>query len=193
MKVDVNRAQPRKNRQLLLTILFAFVVAVSLILFLRNERDSTLTPISQTQVGLPAPDFSFPDLKGQEVGLSDHGGKVVLVNIWATWCHPCREEMPSMQRLYERFKGENFEILAVSIDSTGREAVAPFVHKLNLTFPALLDPEANIKLPYGVTGVPESFIVDKEGMLVKKIIGPIDWATPKVFRFFRDLIQEPKS
>ena len=101
--------------------------------------------------------------------------------------------MPSMQRLYDRFKGEDFEILAVSVDSTGREAVAPFMRKLNLTFPALLDPNGNIKPAYGVTGVPESFIVDKEGILVEKIIGPLDWSNPKIFRFFRDLIQLPKS
>ena len=88
---------------------------------------------------------------------------------------------------------EWFEILAVSIDSTGREAVAPFMRKLKLTFPLLLDPDGNIKSFYGVTGVPESFIVDKKGILVKKIVGPIDWSTPKIFRFFRDLIQLPKS
>jgi peroxiredoxin len=193
IEVDVREAQPRKHTQLLLTILFAFIVAVSLILLLRNNRDSTLAPSGPIQAGLPVPNFTFPDLKGQEVSLSDHAGKVVLVNVWATWCSPCREEMPSMQKLYDRFKGKNFEILAVSVDSTGREAVTPFMQKLNLTFPVLLDPEGNIKPPYGVTGVPESFIVDKEGILVEKIIGPIDWATPRVFRFFRDLIQRPSS
>lgn len=142
---------------------------------------------------MEAPNFTLPDLNGKKVSLSSHRGKVVLVNIWATWCPPCRQEMPSMQRLYQRFKGENFEILAVSIDSTGREAVAPFMRKMNLTFPALLDPSEIIKPLYGVTGVPESFIIDKEGILVEKIIGPIDWATPKVFLFFEDLIQRTKS
>jgi peroxiredoxin len=191
--MDVREAQPRNNIQLLLTIFIALIVSVSIIVLLRNDRDSALTPTRPIQVGLPVPDFTFPDLGGQEVSLSDHRGKVVLVNIWATWCSPCREEMPSMQRLYDKFKGENFEILAVSIDSTGREAVAPFVRKLNLAFHALLDPIGDVKPLYGVTGVPESFIVDKEGILVEKIIGPIDWATPKVFRLFRDLIQRPKS
>ena len=95
-----------------------------------------------------------------------------------------------MQKLYERFKGEDFEILAVSIDSTGREAVAPFMRKLNLTFPALLDPKGAIGPLYGATGVPESFVIDKEGIVVEKIIGPIDWATPKVFSFFQDLLNK---
>lgn len=98
-----------------------------------------------------------------------------------------------MQKLYERFKGENFEILAVSIDSTGREAVAPFMRRLKLTFPALLDPKGDIGPLYGATGVPESFIIDKEGFVVQKIIGPIDWATPQAFKFFQDLINKPRS
>jgi cytochrome c biogenesis protein CcmG/thiol:disulfide interchange protein DsbE len=144
-------------------------------------------------VGFPAPNFTFPDLNGQQVILSDLRGKVVLINIWATWCPPCRKEMPSMQKLFERFKGENFEILAVSIDSTGREAVAPFMRTMNLTFPALLDPKEDIRSLYGVTGVPESFIIDKEGIVVEKIIGPIDWATPKAFLFFQDLINQPRA
>lgn len=139
-------------------------------------------------MGQPAPDFTFPDLHGKEVSLSDYRGKVVLVNIWATWCGPCRDEMPSMQRLYERLKGKDFEILAVSIDSTGSKAVAPFMEELNLTFPALLDPEGKIRTLYGITGVPESYVVDKKGILVEKVIGPLDWSTPKVLRFFQDLI-----
>ena len=193
MKVNVEETQPRKNTKLLLTILFAVIVSVILILVLRQERDSTLTTVGPIQVSLPAPNFTFPDLNGHKVSLADHRGKVVLVNIWATWCPPCRQEMPSMQKLYERFKGENFEILAVSIDSTGREAVGPFMRKMNLTFPALLDPKENIRPLYGITGVPESFIIDKEGILVEKIIGPMDWATSEVFRFFQDLIKKPRS
>jgi cytochrome c biogenesis protein CcmG/thiol:disulfide interchange protein DsbE len=191
--VNTQETQPRKNTQLLLTILFVFIACVFLIVFLRGERDSTLKTTEPIQPGLEVPNFTFPDMNGKEVSLSDHRGKVVLVNVWATWCPPCRQEMPSMQSLYEKFKGENFEILAVSIDSEGREAVAPFMRKMNLTFPALLDPGETIRSLYGITGVPESFIIDKQGILVEKIIGPINWATPEVFFFFKDLIQKPGS
>ena len=191
--MNATETRPGPSLKLSLTILFVFIAAVLVILLLRNERDSTVTTTKQIQVGFPAPNFTFPDLNGQQVSLSDHRGKVVLVNIWATWCPPCRQEMPSMQKLYERFKGENFEILAVSIDSTGREAVAPFMRTMNLTFPALLDPRENIRPLYGVTGVPESFIIDKDGIVVEKIIGPIDWATPKVFLFFQDLTKKGRS
>ncbi len=141
--------------------------------------------------GTPAPDFTFPGLDGKKVSLSDYRGKVVLVNIWATWCPPCVEEMPSMEKLYQKFKGENFEILAVSIDEPGLKAVAPFMRKSNLTFPALIDSEGAIKAVYGITGVPESFIVDKQGILIKKIVGPVDWASPAVFRFFSEEIEKP--
>ena len=191
--MNTQETQPRKNTQLLLTILFVFIACVFLIVFLREERDSTLKTTEPIQPGLEMPNFTFPDINGREVSLSDHRGKVVLVNVWATWCPPCRQEMPSMQSLYEKFKGENFEILAVSIDSEGRAAVAPFMRKMNLTFPSLLDPGETIRSLYGITGVPESFIIDKQGILVQKIIGPINWATPEVFFFFKDLIQKPGS
>jgi peroxiredoxin len=191
--VNTEEIQARKKTQLLLTILFVFIACVILIVFLREERGSILKSTKPIQPGFEVPDFAFPDIDGKEVSLSDQRGKVVLVNVWATWCPPCRKEMPSMQRLYEKFKGENFEILAVSIDSAGRETVAPFMRKMNLTFPALLDQEETIRPLYGITGVPESFIIDKRGILVKKIIGPINWATPEVFLFFKDLIQKPSS
>ena len=96
-----------------------------------------------------------------------------------------------MEKLYRKFKGQNFEILAVSIDEPGLEAVAPFMKKSNLTFPALIDSEGTIKAVYGVTGIPESFIVDKQGILIKKIVGPVDWASHAIFRFFSEEIEKP--
>ena len=95
-----------------------------------------------------------------------------------------------MQKLYERFKGEQFEILAVSIDADGREAVAPFMQQMNLTFPVLLDPNEKIRSLYAITGVPESFIIDKNGILVDRVIGPLDWASAKVFTFLENLLKK---
>jgi peroxiredoxin len=192
-KVSTEEAQPKKNFRLLSTILLVLIASVVLIVLLRDKRDATLERARPIQPGVEAPDFTFPDLSGKEVSLADHRGKVVLVNIWATWCPPCRQEMPSMQRLYQKFKSGNFEILAVSIDSEGRDAVAPFMQKMNLTFPALLDPRETISPLYGITGVPESFIIDSKGIIVEKIIGPINWATPEIFRFFKDLTHKPSS
>jgi peroxiredoxin len=96
-----------------------------------------------------------------------------------------------MQKLYNEFNGKNFEILAVSIDAAGVDAVALFMKKHKLSFPALMDPKGTIKPKYGVTGIPESFIIDKQGILVGKIIGPRDWATQEVFGFFQKLINQP--
>ena len=138
-----------------------------------------------------APDFTFSGINGKMFSLSDYRDKVVLVNIWATWCSPCVDEMPSMEKLYQKLKGEKFEILAVSIDSLGLKVVAPFMKKHKLTFPALIDPEGTIRISYKTTGIPESFIIDKDGILAKKIIGPLDWARPEILRFLHDLIQKP--
>ena len=172
-------------------ILLFLAVTGLLILFAMNQKESFRKSfeLRSLDVGRPAPNFEFPGLDGKIVSLSDYRGKVVLVNIWATWCPPCIDEMPSMEKLYNELQGENFEILAVSIDAQGLKAVAPFMKAHNLTFPALIDSEGTIKSLYKATGVPESFIIDKQGILIKKIIGPIDWATPEIFRFFRDLIQ----
>jgi peroxiredoxin len=173
---------------------FIFVAVTVLVIILSLKlNDSAFEFSNQVDIasGTPAPDFTFPGLDEKLVSLFDYKGKVVLVNIWATWCPPCVEEMPSMEKLYRKFKGQNFEILAVSIDEPGLEAVAPFMKKSNLTFPALIDSEGTIKAVYGVTGVPESFIVDKQGIFIKKIVGPVDWASPAVFRFFSEVIEKP--
>jgi len=165
------------------------------IFILLQGKDSLFNLSHQPRIksGLPAPNFTFPGLDGKMVSLSDHRGKVVLLNIWATWCPPCVEEMPSIQRLYEELGGEDFEILAVSIDNSGAKVVAPFMKKYKLSFPALLNPEGTVQTLYGTTGVPESFIIDKEGILVQKVIGSRNWAAPEAIRFFRDLIRKPTS
>ena len=175
-------------------ILIFLMITGLLVLLLLNRNRSYNKSVKQVpiEVGLPAPDFTFPGINGKMVSLSDYRGKVVLVNIWAIWCPPCVDEMPSMEKLYQKFKGENFEILAVSIDSLGLKAVTPFMKKHKLTFPALIDSAGTIRISYRTTGVPESFIIDKDGILVKKIIGPRDWAHPDILRFFHDLIQRPR-
>jgi peroxiredoxin len=142
-------------------------------------------------VGRAAPDFALPGLDGQVVRLSDNRGKVVFLNIWATWCGPCREEMPSMEKLYQEMKAEDFEILAVCIDDLGATAVKPFMAELRLTFPVLLDSQGAIKNLYNTTGVPETFIIDKNGIVAAKIIGARDWASPGAVRALKDLLQKP--
>jgi peroxiredoxin len=174
-------------------ILVFLLIASLLVLVLLHRNRSSGNPVQQApiRIGLPAPDFTFPGLDGKMVRLSDHRGKILLVNIWATWCPSCVDEMPSMEKLYRKLQGEKFEILAVSIDSMGATAVAPFMKKYKLTFPALIDSAGAIRMGYRTTGVPESFIIDKNGILVQKIVGAMNWTHPEVLRYFRDLIQKP--
>ena len=194
---DVEAKKPGggNRRQLLITISLVLIVGGLLIALSIKGKDSSFQLIGQSRVkvGSPAPNFTFPDLTGKKVSLSDYRGRVVFLNIWATWCSPCVEEMPSMEKLYKQFKSDQFEIMAVSIDTEGVKVVTPFMKKLNLTFPALLDRKGKIRNIYGVTGIPESFIIDKNGIIIKKVIGPLDWSKPDVSRFFEDLLQRLRS
>jgi len=174
-------------------LLIVLVVVAAAAVLVIQGKDSLFEPVQpgRLHTGSPAPNIVLPGLDGRTVGLKDYRGKVVFLNIWATWCPTCRQEMPSMEKLYRELKGEAFEILAVSVDKGAARAVTPFMKAFNLSFPVLLDPEGTIARPYGVTGVPESFIINKEGIIEKIVIGPIDWADPAIVRFFRTLIQKP--
>lgn len=140
-----------------------------------------------------APDFQLADLSGQVFRLSELRGKIVFLNVWATWCPPCRDEMPSMERLHRSLTGTDFVMLAVSEDAQGREAVEPFVRQLGLTFPVLLDPDGVIPKRFGVTGYPETFIIDRSGRIAQHLIGPEDWGSAQVLTYFQRLLEQPSS
>ena len=172
-------------------LILLVIVGVGIIVLLQTKDSSfNLSGKPRLGKGVPAPDFTLPGLDGNKISIAEYKGKVIFLNIWATWCPPCVEEMPSMEKLYQKLKGESFEILAVSIDVSGSESVLPFMKKHKLSFPALLDTKGDIKNLYQTTGVPESFIIDKEGIIVEKIIGPRDWASPGAIRSIRNLIQK---
>ena len=135
-----------------------------------------------------APDFAVTDLEGRTVRLSALRGKVVLVNLWTTWCPPCVEEMPSMERLAARLTGDDFALLAVSEDEEGRRVVEPFVARLKLSLPIFLDPDHQVGDRYGVTGYPETFVVDRNGYVVERVIGPRDWSSPQAVSALAALI-----
>ena len=132
------------------------------------------------QVGSRAPDYALVDLAtGDSVSLREqYRGRVTLVNIWATWCGPCRDEMPSMQEAYAKLKPRGFAIAAVSVDEGSANDVKRFVRELGLTFDILHDRSTRIQQVYQTTGVPESFLVDKNGVIVKRLIGAHNWASP---------------
>ena len=134
---------------------------------------------SYVDAGLEAPAFTLSSLPDDApVALADSRGKVVLLNFWATWCKPCEDEMPSMERLYRRVGRERFELLAISVDES-RDLVAAFRERYRLTFPILLDPHKDVADAYQTYRFPESFLIDAEGRVVERYIGPRDWDSPE--------------
>ena len=171
-------------------LIFLLLIGVGIIALLQTNN-SSFNPAGKPRFekGAPAPNFTLPDLNGKMVSLADYKGQVVLLNIWATWCRPCVEEMPSMEKLHQELKNEKFVILAVSIDESGARAVLPFMKKHKLSFPALIDSAGTINSLYQTAGVPESFIIDKNGKIVEEVIGPRDWAAAGAVRYFQNLIR----
>jgi len=106
--------------------------------------------------------------------MADHRGQVVLINFWATWCKPCEDEMPAMQRLYAELQPLGFELLAVSVDKEAPE-VAAFRDKMSLTFPILLDSDESVSRLYQTAGYPESLLIDRDGVVVERYVGPREW------------------
>lgn len=142
----------------------------------------------QADIGRTAPDFSLYDIHGRKVSLSENRGKVVFLNIWATWCLPCLVEMPSIEKLYNRFKSDKFEVFAVSVDKQGVEVVKPYIKKLGLTFPILLDTSDTVPSLYQTFSIPETFIINKKGIIVSRIMGARDWSSKKSFEAIEYLI-----
>lgn len=127
-------------------------------------------PVAGLTTGQKAPAFTLPTLDGGTTSLADHNGKRVLINFWATWCPPCRAEMPAIQRLYERYRGQDFVVLAVDFQES-EDVVRPFVQELGLTFPILLDETGDVARDYRVLGLPSSYFVDREGTIRQVHIG----------------------
>ncbi|MBI5681604.1 MAG: TlpA family protein disulfide reductase, partial [Deltaproteobacteria bacterium] len=110
------------------------------------------------------------------------------------WCKPCREEMPSMQDIYAGLKEQNFEILAVSIDKGDTDVIEKFVKEYGLTFPILLDRKNRIKEDYKTTGVPETFIIDQNGIIAEKVVGPREWRAEEGLKMIMELLKNgPKT
>jgi cytochrome c biogenesis protein CcmG/thiol:disulfide interchange protein DsbE len=142
---------------------------------------ATFSPIPEgAEVGQRAPDFRAMSLTtGDSVSFREaYKGSVTLVNIWATWCVPCRAEMPAMEQLYSKLKDRGFRIAAVSIDEGNVDDVRAFARDLGLTFDILHDKSGEIEKIYQTTGVPESFLVDREGTIIRKQIGEHPWNSP---------------
>lgn len=135
---------------------------------------------------IKAPTFTLKDLDGREVTLEDHRGKIVFLNFWATWCPPCRREMPSMEKLHREFKDRGFTMLAVDLREE-HSKVKAFKGKLKLSFPILLDPDGTVGLMYAVRSLPTTYLIDREGYMVGGALGARNWASKEAFELFDHL------
>ncbi|HXC67306.1 MAG TPA: TlpA disulfide reductase family protein [Nitrospiraceae bacterium] len=141
------------------------------------------------KLGEPAPNFQLRDLNGHLIMLSDLRGKVVLLNFWATWCGPCRVEMPAMEQLYRMFQRKDFEILAVSTDAQGVAITRPFQQENRLTFPILHDPDYRVGLTYGARSLPMTFLIDRLGVIRHQVFGARDWEAPEAQQLVQMLMK----
>ena len=189
------RSSPDQRKAKRLALSFILAPVLLTLLWAVGERMTTerveKAPAQNLEIGGQAPHFEYPLLGGGSASLTSQTNKVVLINVWATWCVPCLDEMPDLQRLYARMKkdGASFEILAVSIDALGADAVRKFVERFGLTFPVLLDPRGSIKKLYRTTGVPETFIVDRQGRLLQKVIGARKWDAPAIVEYLKRAVR----
>ena len=132
-------------------------------------------------------DFTLQLLSSGNATLSSYQGKVVILNFWATWCPPCRAEMPSMETLYQYYNDQGLEMLAVNLRENSR-AVGQFIQRGGYTFPVLLDLDGKIGAAYGVEAIPTTYIIDRAGKIIGRLVGSINWDTPQVFAAFNALL-----
>ena len=146
--------------------------------------------IQPLQGGKKASNFRLDDLGGRKVELKHFKGKVVFLNFWATWCGPCKEEMPAMEALYNQFKDKDFVFLAISVDYAGLKTVKEFVEKYRYTFPVLMDPKGETLDRFGVKGIPTTVLIDRKGLMIGKAVGPKDWKRPEVISILNLLLEK---
>jgi peroxiredoxin len=173
--------------------LVGLVLAAAVVFALWRSGQGAPDPVGR---GTPAPPFTLDRLDGAPVDLAALRGRVVLLNFWATWCQPCEEEMPAMERLYGALRDEGLELLAVSIDDEA-EPVERFQERLGLSFPILLDPEKRVASAYQTFRFPETLLIDRRGVIVERYIGGKEWDAPayreRIRRLLRGEVPSPTA
>jgi thiol-disulfide isomerase/thioredoxin len=132
------------------------------------------------------PDLSLPGLDGKKTSLSSLRGKVVFLNFWATWCPPCRAEMPSIEKLWTELKGQDFAVMAVD-QGEAAQTVSAFLKKNAYSFPAYLDADGEAGSLFGVQGIPTTFIIGKDGKALARVVGGLEYGSPEAIALFREL------
>ena len=144
-------------------------ILIAMLLACGGDRD-----VGRPEIGQPAPDYRAVTLDGDSVSLARSRGRVTLLNVWATWCHPCREEIPVLQALHERFQPRGFDLIGVSVDGRGEEAtIREFARDFGMTYDLWHDPEERVQSTFLAVGVPATFLIDRDGVLRWRHVGPI--------------------
>jgi peroxiredoxin len=175
------------RKQFVFLVLIVLIAALFVVGYVAKQRKGSGEQKIITK-GDRAPEFRLPALDGSQVNLADLRGKVVMVHFWATWCPPCVEELPTLAKLSQDLTGTDFVMLAISVDEGGGPAVTSFLQKNRLNVPVLLDPGRSIAGLYGTFKFPETYIIDRAGIVRSKVIGPADWRDPNAVRFLREMM-----
>lgn len=181
-----------KTRKSMASLLFTTILLLGM--SAANTIAADLPPLSHSltkQAPKPAPALKLPGLDGASHDLAQLKGRVVLINFWATWCPPCRREMPSMERLSQTLKGEAFSVLAVDVGENA-EVIETFTSQLDttLTFPILLDTRSHVMQDWKVAGLPTTYLLDKQGRIVASAIGGREFDHPEIIRTIRELLRK---
>ncbi len=146
--------------------------------------------IQSIRANMKVPDFCLEGLNGKRVQLRGLKGNIILLNFWATWCGPCKDEMPSMETLYQRYKERDFALLTISVDEGSSEATRKFIQKNRYSFSVLVDPTGKTLDLFEIDRIPATVIIDKKGRTVGRAIGPRDWSKPEVFSLIDQMLDD---
>lgn len=179
----------RITRLFLAYLVFAFTVSISWMpARAQSKIDYKVIPnLEAMKEKMLTPDFSVPSAEGKKISLKDFRGKIVFLNFWASWCEPCREEMPAMERLYQEFKDKNFVVFAVNVKDRKQDAI-DFVRELKLSYPVAIDPEGQVGLLYGAWGLPTTYLIGPKGEGLARAWGPAEWYSPAARKLIKELV-----
>lgn len=178
----------KKNLYLMSSILIFAIFFIYPMLF--GDDELFLKAGIQVVKNKKAPNFCLKDLNGKMIELKSFNGNVIFLTFWATWCGPCKKEMPSFEALYQKFKNKNFSFFAISVDYENPNSVAEFIRKHGYSFPVLVDPKNNTIDLFEIRGIPTTIIIDKKGMIIGRAVGQRDWSKPEVISLINFLIEK---
>jgi thiol-disulfide isomerase/thioredoxin len=179
----------RIDRLLLLALFMGGLLALDFApAWSQGKVDYKVVPILQPMKDTaPTPEFNLSTPAGKKISLKDFRGKLVLLNFWASWCVPCREEMPAMEKLYQEYKDKNFVVLAVAVKDRKQDAV-DFAKELKISYPIALDPEAQVGSLYGAWGLPATYLIGPKGEGLARGWGPAEWYGSNARKLVKDLL-----